>query len=39
VGLITPALGVVGNALADLGVTHTEMPGTPERVWRATPRR
>ncbi len=39
-GGITPALGVITNAivdaLADLGVTHIEMPVTPERVWRAT---
>ncbi len=38
-GGITPALGVIVNAivdaLADLGVTHVEMPATPERVWRA----
>ena len=38
-GGITPALGVVVNAIvdaiADLGVTHIEMPATPERVWRA----
>jgi aerobic carbon-monoxide dehydrogenase large subunit len=38
-GGITPALGVVVNAivdaLADLDVTHIEMPATPERVWRA----
>ena len=38
-GGITPALGVIVNAivdaLADLGVTHLEMPVTPERVWRA----
>jgi carbon-monoxide dehydrogenase large subunit len=38
-GVITPALGVIVNAivdaLADLGVTHLEMPVTPERVWRA----
>ena len=38
-GGITPALGVVINAvvdaLADLGVTHIEMPASPERVWRA----
>jgi carbon-monoxide dehydrogenase large subunit len=37
-GGITPALGVTVNAivdaLADLGVTHLEMPVTPERVWR-----
>jgi aerobic carbon-monoxide dehydrogenase large subunit len=38
-GGVTPALGVIANAivdaLADLGVTHLEMPVTPERVWRA----
>ncbi|MBT6272821.1 MAG: xanthine dehydrogenase family protein molybdopterin-binding subunit [Chromatiales bacterium] len=38
-GGTTPALGVVVNAiidaLADFGVTHLEMPTTPERVWRA----
>ncbi|MFL5269975.1 MAG: xanthine dehydrogenase family protein molybdopterin-binding subunit [Stellaceae bacterium] len=38
-GGITPALGVIANAvvdaLADLGVTHIEMPLTPERVWHA----
>ncbi len=38
-GGITPALGDIVNAivdpLADLGVTHLEMPVTPERVWRA----
>ncbi len=38
-GGITPSLGVLVNAitdaLADLGVTHIEMPATPERVWRA----
>ena len=38
-GGTTPALGAVINAiadaLADLGVTHVEMPATPERVWRA----
>jgi hypothetical protein len=41
-GGITPALGVIANAivdaLGDLGVTHLEMPVTPERVWRATRR-
>jgi carbon-monoxide dehydrogenase large subunit len=25
----------VVDALADFGVTHIEMPVTPERVWRA----
>ena len=38
-GGITPALGVIVNAVvdavADLGVTHIDMPATPERVWQA----
>ena len=38
-GGTTPALAVVINAvvdaLAEYGVTHIEMPATPERVWRA----
>jgi aerobic carbon-monoxide dehydrogenase large subunit len=38
-GGITPALGVIINAvvdaLADLGVTHVDMPASPERVWQA----
>ena len=38
-GGTTPALAVVINAivdaLSDYGVTHIEMPATPERVWRA----
>jgi carbon-monoxide dehydrogenase large subunit len=38
-GGTTPALGAVINAivdaLAEFGVTHIEMPATPERVWRA----
>ena len=38
-GGTTPALAVVINAvvdaLAEFGVTHMEMPATPERVWRA----
>ena len=38
-GGTTPALGVVVNAVVDAlseyGVTHIEMPVTPERVWRA----
>jgi carbon-monoxide dehydrogenase large subunit len=44
-GGTTPALGVVINAIVDalveFGVTHVEMPATPERVWRAinSPRR
>jgi carbon-monoxide dehydrogenase large subunit len=38
-GGTTPALGLVVNAIVDAlseyGVTHLEMPATPERVWRA----
>ncbi|HUK06765.1 MAG TPA: xanthine dehydrogenase family protein molybdopterin-binding subunit [Stellaceae bacterium] len=38
-GGTTPALAAVINAIVDalseLGVTHIEMPATPERVWRA----
>jgi aerobic carbon-monoxide dehydrogenase large subunit len=38
-GGTTPALGVVVNAIVDalsvFGVSHIEMPATPERVWRA----
>ena len=38
-GGTTPALGVVVNAVVDalspLGITHIEMPTTPEKVWRA----
>ena len=38
-GGITPALGVITNAivdaLSDFGVSHIDMPATPERVWRA----
>jgi carbon-monoxide dehydrogenase large subunit len=37
-GGTTPALAVVVNAIVDalseFGVTHIEMPATPERVWR-----
>ena len=37
-GGTTPALGAVTNAvvdaLAEFGVTHIEMPITPERIWR-----
>jgi carbon-monoxide dehydrogenase large subunit len=42
-GGTTPALGVLVNAvvdaLAEFGVTHIEMPLTPERVWRAIHKR
>ena len=31
--LATRTVGI--DALADLGVSHIEMPATPERVWRA----
>jgi carbon-monoxide dehydrogenase large subunit len=38
-GGTTPTLAVVINAIVDalseFGVTHVEMPATPERVWRA----
>ena len=38
-GGITPALGVIVNAvvdaLAEFGVTHIDMPCSPERVWQA----
>jgi len=38
-GGTTPALAAVINAIVDalseFGVTHIEMPATPERVWRA----
>jgi aerobic carbon-monoxide dehydrogenase large subunit len=38
-GGITPALGVIANAIVDglleFGVTHIELPATPERIWRA----
>ena len=37
-GGITPALGVIANAIVDglreFGVTHVELPATPERIWR-----
>jgi carbon-monoxide dehydrogenase large subunit len=38
-GGITPALGVIINAVVDAlagyGVTHIDMPASPERVWQA----
>jgi hypothetical protein len=38
-GRVTPALGVIVNAIVDalddLGVAHLAMPATAERVWRA----
>jgi carbon-monoxide dehydrogenase large subunit len=37
-GGITPALGVVANAsvdgLLEFGITHVDLPATPERIWR-----
>ena len=36
----TPAIAnAVLDALAPLGVTHLDLPLTPERVWRAIPSR
>jgi carbon-monoxide dehydrogenase large subunit len=38
-GGTTPALAVIINAIVDalseFGVSHIEMPATPERIWRA----
>jgi aerobic carbon-monoxide dehydrogenase large subunit len=38
-GGITPALAAIANAIVDglreFGVTHVELPATPERIWRA----
>ena len=31
-------VNAIVDAVGDLGVTHLEMPVTPERVWRATRR-
>jgi carbon-monoxide dehydrogenase large subunit len=28
-------MNAIVDALADLGVTHVDMPATPERVWQA----
>src|SRR5262245_51182957 len=35
VGALPALLNAVNDALAPLGVRHLDMPGTPERVWRA----
>jgi carbon-monoxide dehydrogenase large subunit len=35
VGAPAAAINAILDALAPLGVTHIEMPATPERVWRA----
>jgi carbon-monoxide dehydrogenase large subunit len=41
-GGITPALGVIANAIVDglreYGVTHVDLPATPERIWYAIQR-
>jgi carbon-monoxide dehydrogenase large subunit len=34
VGGLPAVVNAVVNALAEHGVTHVEMPATPERVWR-----
>jgi carbon-monoxide dehydrogenase large subunit len=34
VGGLPAVVNAVVNALADYGVTHVEMPATPERIWR-----
>jgi carbon-monoxide dehydrogenase large subunit len=35
VGSAAAVANAVCDALSDLGVTHIEMPITPEKVWRA----
>jgi carbon-monoxide dehydrogenase large subunit len=35
VGALPAVINAVVNALSDYGVTHIEMPATPERIWRA----
>jgi carbon-monoxide dehydrogenase large subunit len=35
VGALPCLMSAINDALAPLGVTHFEMPATPERVWRA----
>jgi len=34
-GSLSTVVNAVINAVSDLGVTHLDMPLTPERVWRA----
>ncbi len=34
IGVPPAVINAVVDALAHLGVTHVEMPATPERVWR-----
>ena len=35
VGALPAVMNAVLDALAPLGVTHIDMPATPERIWRA----
>ena len=35
VGALPAVTNAVVDALSEFGVTHIEMPATPERVWRA----
>ena len=35
VGSIAVVMNAVHDALSEHGVTHLDMPATPERVWRA----
>jgi carbon-monoxide dehydrogenase large subunit len=35
VGALPTVMNAVVHALAPLGITHFEMPASPERVWRA----
>jgi carbon-monoxide dehydrogenase large subunit len=35
VGALPAVVNAVVNALSEFGVTHIEMPATPERIWRA----
>ena len=35
VGALPAVMNAIHNALADVGVTHLDMPASPDRVWRA----
>jgi len=35
VGALPAVMSAVNDALAPLGVRHSDMPATPERLWRA----
>jgi carbon-monoxide dehydrogenase large subunit len=35
VGALPAVVNAVVNALSEFGITHIEMPATPERIWRA----